>query len=102
MHIKRALLLSSLRVAEAWEYKAAGAWFLISQKAYRFVVQDNRHKDEGLELAIFAVSRHETVDVVASYPHRSVSFPDLGELHTFLHRFEIATEIWSPVEGDEK
>lgn len=113
MKLARALLISSINQASAWEgtsYRLFGLHLL--SKRYRFRVTDQRLSNERLLFEIFCVSQEQyqdpkmpqgrlsSRDVVADLPHVSKSFADLGVLHNFLHRFQINLENWSPVEPE--
>lgn len=111
MHVKRALFLSSFKRAEAWERIPAGALFGLQlyRTQYRFLVEETLGAEMPFHFFVFCVSQvPDTVgrvgnrDVVAEQPHVQVEFKDLGELHTFLHRYEIPVEDgWMPVEKGE-
>lgn len=105
LKLLRALLLSSQKQAEAWELKQViGGLFPRHERVYRFLVDDQRQSNEGFDFQIFCVSHVPDAagvgiqEVVAEHPHVDESFSDIGALHTFLHRFQIDLEYWSPVE----
>lgn len=100
MKITRALLLSSKKQAEAWEYAKGG---IFARKAYRYLVEER--EGGSLRFCIFCVHQEpeegttRTRDVVADRPHVERSFDATGDLLTFLHRYQIdMQESWQPVE----
>lgn len=104
MKLSRALLLSSKKQSEAWEFKATGSFFGIplNRKMYRFLITDKRSSEKVLLFEIYCVRQEEAdgkiTNIVADLPHISEMFANLGDLHIFLHRFQITEEDWSPVE----
>lgn len=97
MKLPRALLLSSKKQARAHEYHPGP----FENPRYRFEVTQG---EELLILQIFATRkmrvRGGTEYVLAEEPHVTEHFGNLGDLHNFLHRYEIAYDIWEPVEEE--
>lgn len=114
MKITRALLLSSRKQAEAWEYASGFILFKSSSpKMYRFLVTQGDERslrfqiycvsylrgDEPVKRGSLALSADQ--EVVAEQAHFDEFFNDMGRLRTFLHRYQIdADAIWEPVESE--
>lgn len=109
MRVARALLLSSKKQAEAWEYRKQPGVLVRAYKIYRFLAiaeergwrfqiyrvsyrRDGKHVDSGN--AVYTSDQME----VAGAAHYDVVFLDLGALHTFLHRAQIDIYAFEPVE----
>jgi hypothetical protein len=109
MRVARALLLSSKKQAEAWEYRRQSGILVSDYKLYRFLAIA---EDRGLRFQMYRVSYQRagkplahgaTVfpsdrEVLAGAAHVDEWFPDLGALHTFLHRAQIDIYNFEPVE----
>jgi len=99
MELRRALLLSTLRKAGAGEYEEVGLFSPRRMMKYFYLVSLN--EDKSLVFEIYHVTYPKRQDggldkVVAKEPHARETFKDLGELVTFLHRYQIDRQSFSP------
>lgn len=109
MRVARALLLSSKKQAEVWEYRKQPGILVRDYKIYRFlVIAEERglrfqmyrvgYQREGKPLESGATVFPSDREVLAGAAHVDEWFPDLGALHTFLHRAQIDIYSFEPVE----
>lgn len=114
MNIKRAILLSSKKQAEAWERASGYLLFRSSApKIYRFLVTEGderslrfqmycvHHMRDGKPLNDRKLVVSTDQEVVAEQAHFDEFFPDMGRLLNFLHRYQIDPDMWEPVESVE-
>lgn len=101
MRVTRALLLSSQKQAESWEYTGPG---ILRWKKYRYLVED-RYDGSNIRFRVFRVHQERdkestrVMNIVKEEPHVDETFANRGELINFLHRYQIDAEnSWEPVE----
>lgn len=106
MKITRALLLSSKKQAESWEFSPGG---IFRWKIYRYLIYD-RYNGDDFRFKIFCVHQESVEgttrlrDIIARDAHVDETFSSMGDLINFLRRYQIDFENnWQPVEeGGQK
>lgn len=106
MKITRALLLSSQKQAESWEFSSSGGIF--RWKTYRYLI-DDQDEDGKYRFRIFCVHQEpeegttRSRDIVAPKAHVDELISDTAALLNYLRRYQIDFETtWQPVENREE